>query len=373
VIHLHCETTLEDLRNRHGNIVGSTSLTAAEKARAERNRDTIEAFQTHVLPHTETLLTAARTALDAMPPARPHTGWKLLLDDLAHAAGQIHRILAAAPSPPEENAAQARDVALSPYLLAWAERSSIVSDLAEQHRAPAPPLSGDKQQQWTERAHAAWRRGELEASERWYDAEGRLITLAYLIEHDDSTVLVLAGEPGTPQMQVLGHYDTEYEAGQSSPPQVPAGVLRPDASVFTPRIPEAEVSVGELTQLVTEAQHSADVAEALLAAAEDSGHERGPLARMGELLQTAAEFSDALETRQGQRSAVRLGILAQQLGVLAGELQSAAEELGSAVGVLPPHRTPRPRFLTAPSLPALTTTPPVRPAGHSPSSSALHR
>ncbi|WP_326812590.1 hypothetical protein OIE62_05015 [Streptomyces scopuliridis] len=98
------------------------------------------------------------------------------------------------------------------------------------------------------------------------------------------------------------------------------------------------------------AGHSGDVAEALLTAADNTTGAPGPLERLGELVRTAGQFANALETRQGGRSAVRLNFLARQLGALRRELLDAGEELSSAVGVLPPHR--------APTSAAPTTTPP---------------
>ncbi|MET9294369.1 hypothetical protein [Streptomyces sp. NPDC003077] len=372
VIHLRCETALNQLRDRHRNIVGSDGLSAAQAARDERNR-VAELFRNTVLPHADTLLDAARSAIETMPPAPHHAAWRLLLEDLAHATNEIRSVLAAAPSPTGQEQLKARDMGLWPYVRAWAEHSSIVSDLAEQHRAPAAPLSADEQREWNDRAQAAWHRGELDASQRWHDAEGRMITLAYLLEGDESIILVLAGELGTPQMQVLGHYDTEYEAGQSSPPQVPAGVLRPDVHPFAPRSSESEVSLKDLTRHVVAAQHSADVADALLIAVESEGSERGPLPRLGELISTAAEFAQALDTQRGWRSAARLGALAQQLDVLSREVRAAAEELEAAIDVLPPHRTPHPLFLPPAPRSAPSATPPPCLPGRPYSGSALRR
>ncbi|MFK4222231.1 hypothetical protein [Streptomyces sp. NPDC019890] len=178
-------------------------------------------------------------------------------------------------------------------------------------------------------------------------------------DDEDATVLALAGDLDSPQMQVLGRYDNEYVAGQASPPAVPPGVLRPDAAHYRLRVPAAEVSVQELVRDVVGARHSGDVSEAPWTAADDTGHAPSHLTRMTELVDTAAEFADALETRAGQHAAVRLGVIAQQLRVLSRELHAAAEELSADAGVLPPHRTRRPRFLPAPSQPALTTTPPA--------------
>ncbi|MFF2189675.1 hypothetical protein [Streptomyces sp. NPDC058155] len=228
VIHLKYETTLDTLRSRHGTI---TDTTTAVSARTEHNRDAAAAFAEHLLPHTQVLLATGRSAIDSMPPARHHGAWLLLLDDLDHAATQIHRILSDTP-PPGSGAAREQHRALWPYLTVWAEHSTILTNLVGQHRTPAPEFTGDQQTAWTERAHAAHERGELEPFESWYDARGRLITLAYLVEDDTSTVLVLAGDLDQPDWQILGQNDNEYQAGQSAPPPVPPGVLRPSVSRY---------------------------------------------------------------------------------------------------------------------------------------------
>lgn len=303
-------------------------------------------------PHANTLLTAARSAVEAMPPARHHAAWRELIDDMAHAADQIDRIRSAPDNQPEPDATRVRHLQLWPYVLAWAERSFIISGLAEQHRPTGPPLAPEVQQFWTDLALAAWRRGDLDADDVWYSADNELITVAHLVEHGDQTVVVLAGELGSEQMRVLGHYDTVLEAVEASPPPLPAGVLRPDFSPFAPQAPAAEAPVAKLVRQVEEAQHTGDVYMALLDAVDDSGFSRGPLPRMADLLNRAATFADALETKQGQRSAARLSILARQLGAVREEIESAMEGLGA--GVLPPHRTPRPVFHITPTPPAPT-------------------
>ncbi|MFE3249931.1 hypothetical protein [Streptomyces sp. NPDC059209] len=354
VIHLKCETTLDTLRNRHGTI---TDTTAAVSARTERNRDAAAAFTEHLLPHTQVLLATARSAIDSMPPARHHGAWLLLLDDLDHAATQIHRILTDT-TPPGSGAAREQHRALWPYLTAWAEHSTILTNLAGQHRTPAPEFTGDQQTAWTERAHAAHERGELEPFESWYDAQGRLITLAYLVEDDASTVVVLAGDLDEPHWQVLGQDDNEYRAGQSAPPPVPPGVLRPRVSRYQQHITAPEVRVQDLIHDVAVAHQSGDVAEALFTATDNGPHTTGPLAHLSSLIRTAGEFADALDTRQGRNAAAHLNFIAGQLGSLTRELHQTAEELSAAVGVLPPHRAPHPRLLTTPAPASPTTRPP---------------
>ncbi|MEU1149416.1 MFS transporter [Streptomyces sp. NPDC005863] len=295
-----------------------------------------------------------------MPPARHHAAWRELIDDMAHAADHIVRIQTAPDNQPEPDATRARHLQLWPYVLAWAERSFIISGLAEQHRPTAPPLASEEQWLWTDLALAAWRRGALDVDDVWYSADNELITLADLVEPDDQTVVVLAGELGSDQVRVLGHYDTVQEAVEASPPPVPAGVLRPDFAPFAPQAPAAEAPVAKLVRQIEEARHTGDVYMALLDAVDDSGFSRGPLPRLAELLDRAATFADALETKQGQRSAARLSVLARQLGALREEIESAMEGLGA--GVLPPHRTPRPVFHVAPAPRAPPPTPSAVPA-----------
>ncbi|MEI5100909.1 hypothetical protein RB200_23205 [Streptomyces sp. PmtG] len=340
------------------------SHAAAVLARGRR-QEGAEAFERHVLPHTNTLLSAARSAVDAMPPARHHAAWRELIDDMAHAADQIHRIQSAPAGQDEPDASRVRHLQLWPYVLAWAERSFIIGDLAGQHRPVAPPLSDDEHRLWQRRAQAAWQRGDLDPTDVWYSASNELITLAYLVEQGEQTVVVLAGELDSEQMRVLGHYDSPHKAVQASPPAVPAGVLRPDIAPFAPRAPAAESPVAQLVRQVDEARHTGDVYMALLDAVDDSGFSRGPLPRLTDLLDRAAKFADALETKQGQHSAARLSVLARQLGALREEIEAAAESLGA--GVLPPHRTPRPVFHITPTRPAPPTTPPTGPAApHTP-------
>ncbi|MEU1073543.1 MULTISPECIES: hypothetical protein [unclassified Streptomyces] len=339
-------------------------------ARGQR-QEGVEAFERHILPHAETLLAAARSAVDAMPPARHHAAWHELIDDLVHATGQIHRIRSAPTGQPHADAPSVRHLQQWPYVLAWAERSFIISDLAEQHRPAGPPLTGEEQQLWTDMAQAAWRRGDLDADDVWYSADNELITVAHLVEDGEPTVVVLAGELGSEQMRVLGHYDTVNKAVQASPPAVPAGILNRDFAPFAPQPPAAEVSVVKLVRQVDEARHTGDVSMALLDAVDTSGRSRGPLPRLTELLDRAASFADALETKQGQRSAARLSVLARQLDALREEIESVAESLGA--GVLPPHRTPHPLFHLPPPPPAPTPTPPAGPAAPPPPGAARRR
>jgi hypothetical protein len=368
VEHLACATTLRQLPRAYGEI---TDTVAAQQAVEHRNRQVTDAFTTHLLPHTADLLHLARQGLDAMPPARHHTGWRLLLNDLDHAAERIHHLLDTGPANGTGYQVGMR-AQLWPYLTTWAEHSLIVRDLAGQHHAvEVPILPAAEQERLTALVMGARDRGELEPFESWYDAAGRRITLAYLTEHDDSTILALAEGPDG-DITALGRYDTEYEAGRASPPAVPAGVLRPDAP-WRNEQPQPDSELGTLLRDVIGSAHTGDVCEAIAAAVDDGGHRRGPLPELAEFLRVCAEFADALDTRQGHKTAARLTVLAAQADTLTRELAAAGEELGAQVAVLPPHRIPHPRHIAAPPGPALQTTLPPRAAGNAPVTSARRK
>lgn len=364
---IDCETdaALDMTRDRYGRTVHAG---AAAAARAHRDKAAVEAYTTHLAPHAEALLNAARLALDELPPARHLTGWRAVLDGLAASAAELRRALdqPAAPGSPAERAQHA---ALWPHLTAWADHSPIASNLADQrdgqhHKAP---LTDEEQQMWTERAQAAQRRGELEPTESWYAADGQPITLAYLVEDDDSTVVALRGDPGVPGWQVIGHFAHEYEAGKALPAPVPPGVLRSDISRFNRPAPAPELSLQDLIRDVVEGHSAGDASNALLGAVQ-RGYAAGPMVRLQELLETSSQFASALETVQGRQIAARLSALGRQIEFLTREVEEAAEDLGATVAVLPPHRTPvlrtRPR-------PAVDTTPPAPPPRAS--TTARHR
>lgn len=359
VEYLACATTLRQLPRAYGEI---TDTVAAQQAVEHRNRQVTDAFTTHLLPHTTDLLQLARSSLDSMQPARHHAGWRLLLDDLDHATERINHHLDAEPT---GGAGSRADAQLWPYLTTWAEHSLIVRDLAEQHRAAGVPvLPVAERERLTVLALEARDRGELEPFESWYDAAGRRITLAYWTQHDDSTILALAGDPDG-DITALGRYDTEYEAGRASPPAVPAGVLRPDAPWRTEQA-EPDSDLGLLIQDVITSAHTGDVARSIAEAVDDVGQQRGPLPELASFLRVCAEFADALDTAQGHKTAARLTVLAAQADTLTRELAAAGEELGAQVAVLPPYRVPYPRHVVLPPGPALQTTSPPRAAGNAP-------
>ncbi|GHG02872.1 hypothetical protein GCM10018777_12330 [Streptomyces albogriseolus] len=365
VIDRESEVALDLTCDRYGRTVHSD---AAAAARAHRNRAAVEAYTTHLAPHADTLLDAARRALDELPPARHLAGWRAVLDGLAASAAEIRRALDR-PVAPGSPAERAQHSALWPHVVAWADHSFIASDLADQnkHHHHKAPLTDEEQQMWTERALVAQRRGELELSESWYAADGQPITLAHLIEDDDSTLVALRGDPDAPGWQVIGHYAHEYQAGKVLPVPVPPGVLRADVSWFNRPAPVPEVSLQELIRDVVEGQTAGDASEALLGAVQ-RGYDAGPMVRLQELLETSGQFASALETVQGRQIAARLSALGRQIDFLTREVEEAAEDLGATVAVLPPHRTPvlrvRPR-------PAVDTAPPTPPARTS--TTARHR
>ncbi|WP_405884362.1 hypothetical protein OG747_40805 [Streptomyces sp. NBC_01384] len=365
VIDRETEAALDMTRDRYGRTVHAG---AAAAARAHRDKAAVEAYATHLAPHAEALLDTARLALDELSPARHVAGWRAILDGLAASAAEIRRALDR-PAAPNSQAERAQHAGLWPHLTAWADHSLIASNLADQrdgqhHKAP---LADEEQQMWTERAQAAQRRGELELTESWYAADGQPITLAYLVEDDDSTVVALRGDPGVPGWQVIGHYAHEYEAGKVLPAAVPPGVLRADVSAFNRPEPVPEISLQELLRDVVEAQHAGDASNALLSATQ-RGYDAGPMVRLQELLEISGQFASALETAQGRQIAARLSALSRQIEFLTREVEDAAEDLGATVAVLPPHRTP---VLRARPRPAVDTTPPTPPPRAS--TAARHR
>ncbi|MFG3151404.1 hypothetical protein ACGF7W_05080 [Streptomyces sp. NPDC048219] len=354
VIDHEYEVALDTTRDRFGRTVHAG---AAAAARAHRDEAAVEAYATHLAPHAEELLDVARRALDELPPARHLAGWRAVLDGLSVTTAEIRRAFDRPVTGP--SAERSRRAALWPHLTAWADHGSIASNLADQHGAPRhrPALTMEEQQAWTEKAQAAQERGELDLIESWYAADGRPVTLAYLVEDDDSTVVALHGDPGAPGWKVIGHHAHDWEAGKGLPPAVPPGVLRPDVSRFNRPVPVPEVSLQELVRDVVEGHSAGDASNALLSAVQ-RGYHAGPMVRLQELLETSGQFSSALETVHGRQIAARLSALGRQVEFLAREVEDAAEDLGATVAVLPPHRTPilrmRPR-------PAVDTTPPAPP------------
>lgn len=355
---IDCETdaALDKTRDRHGRTVHPG---AAEAARAHRDKAAVEAYRTHLAPHADALLDVARLVLDEMPPARHLTGWQAVLDVLHASTANIRQLLER-PADSSSEDERAQHAALWPHLTVWADHGYIASTLADQREGgqhQKSPLTDEERQRWTEMAAAAQRRGRLELTESWYAADGQPITLAYLVEDDESIVVALRGDPGGSGWQVIGHYEHEYEAGKDLPSPVPPGVLRRNLSRFNRPLPAPEISLQDLMRDVVEGRTASDASNALLGAVQ-GGYAAGPMVRLQELVETSAQFANALETVQGSQVAGRLSALSRQIEVLTREIEEAAEDLGATVAVLPPHRTPvlrvRPR-------PAVDTSPPVLP------------
>lgn len=354
VIDREVATVLDTTRDSYGRTVHHHAATAA---RARRNHAALEAYAMDLAPRADDLLTAAHRALDELPPSRHTAAWRSLLDSLAAAHAEIVRVLDK-PATRGSDAEREQQAGVWPHLAAWADHSPIVADLtALLPHAPECKLTDAERQMWTERAQTAQRRGELDLIESWYAADGRRITLAYLVEDDTSFVVALLGDPDAPTWQVIGHYDNEYAAGQALPRAVPPGVLRADVSRFNRPELVPERSLQELIRDAVEARTAGDASEALLAATQH-GYDAGPVIRLQELLDVSGKFADALETAQGQRIAARLATLSRQVDFLAREIHDTAEDLGATVAVLPPHRVPAPQLRPRP---ALDTTPPAPP------------
>ncbi|MEU7162412.1 hypothetical protein [Streptomyces chrestomyceticus] len=347
------EAALDAARDRYGRTVHHQ---VAAAARAHRNRTAVDTYTAYLASHAGPLLDAARSAVDGLPEARHTRAWRDLLDALATSHAEIVRILDR-PAPPGSAAEREQHTLVWPHLAAWADYGSIAADLAAQHHQPAPVLSDGERQTWTEKAQVAQRRGELDLIESWYAADGRRITLAHLVEDEDedTTVVALAGDPGAPGWEVIGHYAHENAAGQALPRAVPPGVLRPDAASRFNR-PELapERPLQELVQEMVEARAAGDVCETLLSVTQQ-GYGAGPMVRLQHVLSTAAKFSYALESAQGRQVGARLDALERQLDFLVHEVHDAAEDLGATVAVLPPHRAPKPPRIRP--RPALETTP----------------
>ncbi|MFK0136633.1 hypothetical protein [Streptomyces murinus] len=363
VIDHETQTALDAASDRYGRI---TDRPAAAAARYRRTQAVLATYTTHLAAHGEQLLLAAHTALDQLPDARHTSAWRQLLTALGNSHAAITHVLAQ-PAAPGTDTEQEQHTFVWPHLMFWADYGYIAAHLADQQHQPTEPeLSGTEKGLWTERARAARSRGDLDLIESWYATDGRLITLAHLVRNDTSTVIALAGDPGAPGWEVIGHYAHESEAVQALPRAAPPGILFADGpSRFNRPATVPEQQVQELLRGIEEARAAGEVSEALLTAAQ-AGHQAGPLMRLERLLDTAATFAYALETVQGQQIGARLGALGRQLAFLTCEVRQAAEDLDATVAVLPPHRTPnpprsrpRPALTTTPATPASPSAPPA--------------
>ncbi|MGW4197087.1 hypothetical protein [Streptomyces sp. NPDC005004] len=265
---------------------------------------------------------------------------------------------------PRGAAERRRNADAWPHLAFWADHGALVETLAtlDLHRTE-PELTGEERRTWTEKAHAAQRRRELDLIESWYAPDGRRITLASVFDGNTETVVALTGDPHSPDWEVAGRFDDVESAKKSLPPPVPTGVLRPDTSVLNGPEPLPDVSLRDLLQDIVEARAAGDVSDTLLTLTQPEPG-AGPIPRLTQLISTAAHFAAALESVQAQQVAARLGTLARQLDFVKAELQDAAEDLGATVAVLPPHRTPNPP--QPPTRTVLATTPATSPSRTAP-------
>ncbi|MCY0933826.1 hypothetical protein [Streptomyces sp. H34-S4] len=310
-----------------------------------------------------------------MPPARHNARWHLLITDLAYAADQAGRILDEHPTGQDTTS---RDARLWPYLRTWGEHDVLLRDLVLQ---PAHPPQADttlgveEEAWWTERARSARSHDLLQPRESLYDATGRQLTVAFIPRPDDDdeeVCLILTGDIDSPEMRVIGRYDTDDEAIRNLPPAVPPGVLYPNGAPPDTGSPPG-LPLAQLTRDVIEAQHSASVAEAISYVTDRPPHApAGHIAQLSEFLDTCAAWAAALDTRAGQEIAVRLRMLSAQTGHLVQDLTEIGGQLEEAVAVLPPHRAPAPRHLPALRPPTVGTTP-VVPASSGSAASARRR
>ncbi|MFJ7527987.1 hypothetical protein ACIQ1S_24040 [Streptomyces griseus] len=347
---LETEKALDTVRDRYGRTV---HLSDAADIRTRRTRRALAEYRADLGESALPLLAAATQALHTMPPSAAVEAWHELIASLATSHGEIMR----ASTAPSEREASAVWV----HLAHWADTGPIAAHLADLHHTPAPEFTADESRKWTERAQRARSRGGLDLFESWFSADGRRITLAYLVEDDDSEVVALAGDPDAPGWAVIGRYDNELDAGTALPRPMPPGVLRPEGTLRFNR-PDLvhEVPLQELLRDVAEAHQAGDASNALLIATE-RGYEQGAMTQLQQLVQTAAAFSWALESVQGQRIGSRLDSLGRQLGFLADEVRDAAADLGATVAVLPPHRVPKP-LRTKPRPAIGTSSPAARPS-----------
>ncbi|MFW6724155.1 hypothetical protein ACHZ98_29205 [Streptomyces sp. MAR4 CNY-716] len=297
-----------------------------------------------LLPRTADFIDRARTALDRMPPARHLPRWRLLLDDLEYAATECRRILDIEPVAGDTKAHRARDAALWPYVTTWAEHGYLASSLINQLRpqAPAPALPKAEHERLAQQVRDERRQGRLHVFGTGWDADGRLISLVRLEPREP--LLVLAGDIDSPGLEIIGEFDGEDDATWSFPPSVPAGVLRPEVS-STCTVPPIKTALPDLTREVIKAHSSVDVGMALLAVTEADD---AALPGLQTLLDTAAEYAAAMQTRQGAHLATRLEQLSTRLHALGNELDAIGIKMTDANAVLPPHRTPLPRHLPPP-------------------------
>lgn len=213
---LETEKALDTVRDRYGRTV---RFTDAADIRTRRTHKALAGYRHDLGASALPLLSAATQALDRMQPSAAVQAWHELIASLATSHGEI---LCASTTPSEREAS-----AVWVHLAHWADTGPIAAHLADLHHEPAPEFTADESRKWTERAQRARSRGALDLFESWYAADGRRITLAYLVEDDDSDVVALAGDPDAPGWAVIGRYDTELDAGTALPRPMPRGFCAP--------------------------------------------------------------------------------------------------------------------------------------------------
>lgn len=357
VLDREIQTALDTTRDRYGRTVHHR---AEATARARRNQTALSLYAAQLAPYADPLLNTAHSTLDTLPPARHTSAWRDLLDALATSHTEITGVLER-PAAQGTSAEREQHAAMWPHLVFWAEHGSLAADLADAarlHQQPGTGLTAEERQMWTERAQAAQQRRELDLIESWYAADGRLITLAYLIEDDTDTVIALAGDPNAPGWEVIGQFANEYAASLALPRPVPPGVLRADtASRFNRPEAAPEQPLHDLLRDVIEARGAGDVSEALLSATQ-MGYAAGPRGPAGTTPRHGRRVLPRPEHRAGPadrcpprsaRPAVRLpGPRGPRRGrgsrshrrrpSPAPHPQAAADPVASRPG----HRTPRP-------------------------------
>ncbi|MFD8114385.1 hypothetical protein [Streptomyces microflavus] len=289
---LETEKALDTVRDRYGRTV---HLSDAADIRTRRTRRALAGYRADLGESALPLLAAATQALHTMPSSTAVQAWHELIASLATSHGEIMR---ASTAPSEREAA-----AVWGHLAHWADTGPIAAHLSDLHHTPAAEFTADESRKWTERAQRARRRGALDLFESWFSADGRRITLAYLVEDDDSEVVALAGDPDAPGWAVIGRYDNELAAGTALPRPMPPGVLRPEGALrFNRPDPVHEVPLQELLRDVVEAHQAGDASNALLTATE-RGYESGPMTQLQQLVQTAAASPGRWSPYRGSASA----------------------------------------------------------------------
>jgi hypothetical protein len=253
-----------------------------DSARAHRDQQALREYATHLAPHATGLLEAARRRLDELPVARHTTPWRVLLDSLARSHTEIVKVLDR-PAPTGSFAEYRQQEAVWPNLAAWADNGRAVGAIACHRYRPETPLADEERQLWTDRVQAARHRGDLFRDRSWYAADGRLITLATVVDGDSETQVAVSGDLDSSSWQVIALPRSLYEIEEGLPAPFPPGVLRPGTSRFNQPVSMPEPRPRDMTRDVTHATAAGHVAEVLYSASQDSNC-AGPMARLRQLV-----------------------------------------------------------------------------------------